>query len=120
MRNSVGDAIFEESIDRVHANILLNGYGLSEAMDEERERSVYPGLVRQMVRAGEESGKFSEMIRPIIEYYSETAKAMLKRMLDMLTPAMIILLGLVIGPVVIGVYKVIVMMQEASVNALMG
>lgn len=120
VRNSVGDAIFERSIDRIHRNILENGYGLSEAMDEEEEREVYPGLVRQMVRAGEESGKFSEMLRPIIDYYDEISKALLKSVLDMLPVITICMLGVVIGRIVIGVYKALIMMQEASVNALVG
>lgn len=58
VRNSVGDAIIEASVERVHDNILKNGYGISEAMSEEREIPVYPGLVRQMIRAGEESAGF--------------------------------------------------------------
>lgn len=116
VRNSIDDAIFEESIDRVSDNILQNGYGLAEAMNEEDEQKVYPGLVRQMVRAGEESGRFTEMLRPIIYYYDEQARAVLKRMLDLLTPSMIIILGAIILPIVLGVYQTITIMNDALVS----
>lgn len=116
VRNSVGDAIFEESIDRISENILQNGYGLAEAMNEEREQLVYPGLVRQMVRAGEESGRFTEMLRPIIDYYDEQARAILKRMLDLLTPTMIVVLGSIVLPIALGVYQTITIMNDAMVS----
>ena len=120
VRNSVGDAILESSIERVHDNILKNGYGISEAMSEEKELSVYPGLVRQMIRAGEESGRFSEMLRPIMDYYDEQARALLKRMLDLLTPIMIVVLGSIVGPIVLGVYKTITLMNDAMVGGFGG
>ena len=120
VRNSVGEAVIEESLGRVRADILKNGTGLADSLDAESEREVYPGLVRQMVRAGETSGRFSEMIRPIMEYYNEQARALLKRMLDLLTPIMIVVLGSIVGPIVMGVYKTITLMNDAMVGGFGG
>ena len=94
--------------------ILTAGAGLGEAMSVPQEFSIYPGLVRQMVRAGDESGRLTEMLLPIVGYYSGQARATLKRMLDLLTPVMVILLGGVIGPVLVGLYKTLVLLQDVS------
>jgi len=114
IRGSVSDALIEDSLWRMRERILTAGASLSESMAEKEETTVYPGLVRQMVRAGEESGRLTEMLLPIISFYGEQAKATLKRTLDMLTPLMIIMLGAVIGPVLVGVYKTLILLQEVS------
>jgi MSHA biogenesis protein MshG len=69
-----------------------------------------------MIRAGEESGKLAEMLHPIVDYYENQAKALLKRTMDMMTPTMIVLLGAMIGPVVIGVFQTLIMMQKAMAS----
>ena len=114
IRGTVDDAIIEDSLSRIHEQIVARGSSLSAAISQPREVEVYPGLVRQMIRAGEESGKLAEMLRPIVDFYENQAKALLKRTMDMMTPAMIILLGAMIGPVVVGLYKTLILLQEAA------
>ncbi|MDD5707270.1 MAG: type II secretion system F family protein [Kiritimatiellae bacterium] len=111
VEESVNDAVFEEALKRVRNSIVTAGTSLAAGMEQER---CMPGLLIQMIRSGEISGRLAEMLSPIAIYYRESAKAMLKRALDMITPGMIILLGSVIGPVVIGVYKTIFILQMAS------
>lgn len=55
-----------------------------------------------------------------MEYYDEQAKALLKRMLDLLTPIMIVVLGSIVGPIVLGVYKTITLMNDAMVGGFGG
>lgn len=105
IHGSVNDALIEDSLVRMRSRILTEGAGLGGALSAPEETDVFPGLVRQMVRAGEEAGRLTQMLLPIMAFYSDQAKATLKRALDMITPVMIILLGSVIGPVVMGVYS---------------
>ncbi len=111
VRNSVGDALISESLERVRTRIVTKGQGLGEALSDPQEIPVYPGLVRQMVRAGEESGRLTQMLLPIVDFYNGQAKATLQRLLDSLTPLMIILLGSVIGPIIAGVYQTMYALQ---------
>ena len=69
-----------------------------------------------MIRAGEEAGKLAEMLHPIVDFYENQAKALLKRTMDMMTPVMIILLGAMIGPVIIGVYKTLIILSKAAAS----
>ncbi len=120
IRGTVNDVLIEDSLWRMRERILTGGASLSESMAARTEETVYPGLVRQMIRAGEESGRLTEMLLPIVAFYGEQAKATLKRTLDMLTPVMIILLGAVIGPVLVGVYKTLIILQEVSAFGVKG
>lgn len=116
IQGTVDDAIIEDSLGRIHEQIVTRGSSLSAAISQSREAEVYPGLVRQMIRAGEESGKLAEMVRPIVDFYENQAKALLRRTMDMMTPAMIILLGAMIGPVIIGVYKTLIILSKAAAS----
>ena len=116
IQGTVDDAIIEDSLGRIHEQIVTRGSSLSTSVSSSQESEVYPGLVRQMIRAGEESGKLAEMLRPIVDFYESQAKALLKRTMDMMTPAMIIMLGAMIGPVVIGVYKTLIILSKAAAS----
>ena len=116
IKGTVDDAIIEDSLGRIHEQIVTKGSSLSAAITQPREAEVYPGLVRQMIRAGEEAGKLAEMLRPIVDFYEDQAKALLRRTMDMMTPAMIILLGAMIGPVIIGVYKTLIILSKSAAS----
>ena len=116
IQGTVDDALIEDSLGRIREQIVTRGSSLSAAITQPRESEVYPGLVRQMIRAGEESGKLAEMLRPIVDFYEGQAKALLRRTMDMMTPLMIILLGAMIGPVIVGVYKTLIILSKAAAS----
>ena len=116
IQGTVDDAIIEDSLGRIHDQIVTRGASLSAAISQSSEAEIYPGLVRQMIKAGEESGKLAEMLHPIVDFYENQAKALLKRTMDMMTPVMIILLGAMIGPVVIGVYKTLIILSKSAAS----
>ncbi|MGN0854793.1 MAG: type II secretion system F family protein [Kiritimatiellia bacterium] len=116
IQGTVGDAIVADSLGRIREQIVTRGASLSSAISGKSESEIYPGLVRQMIRAGEESGKLAEMVRPIVDFYENQAKALLRRTMDMMTPVMIILLGAMIGPVIIGVYKTLILLSKAAAS----
>jgi type II secretory pathway component PulF len=113
IRRTTSDPLIEDAITRVRERIIAHGRSLSQAMEPE---TVFPGLVRQMVTAAEAGGHLAEMLRPIAEYYGLQARASLKRMIDFMTPGMIILLGVAIGPVISGVYTTLWMIPKLMGN----
>ena len=116
IQGTVDDAIIEDSLGRIHEQIVTRGSSLSAAISQPQEATVYPGLVRQMIRAGEESGKLAEMLRPILDFYENQAKALLKRTMDMMTPTIIVLLGALIGPIVVGLYHTLIILAKGVEN----
>ena len=116
IQGTVDDAIIADSLGRIHDQIVRHGVNLADAISSPREADLYPGLVRQMIRAGVQSGKLAEMLRPIVDFYEGQAKALLKRAIDMMTPATIILLGGALIPVIIGFYKMMTLIQQAMAS----
>lgn len=109
IRKTTSDPLIEDAVERVRERILAKGLSLSASLEPEK---VFPGLVRQMVTAAEAGGHLAEMLKPIADYYDVLARATLRRMIDLMTPGIIILLGSVIGPVIMGVYKTLLIMQK--------
>ena len=112
---AVGDAVLETRVERLRASILRSGSGLAAAMAPGGD-DIFPGLVRQMIRAGEESGHIPEMVRPVTAFYRAQLHAAIRKALDLITPTMIVALGAVVGPIIMGVYRTISMIIDAMVG----
>jgi type IV pilus assembly protein PilC len=59
--------------------------------------SLLPNSVVQMIRSGEESGKLSEVMSDVSEFYARELKAVIKTVTSMIEPIMIVLMGLMVG-----------------------
>ena len=86
------------------------GTSLSVAL---RETDLLPAAVVEVVRVGEESGRLGEMINESAEDLRETADRDLERMLTVFQPALIIVVGIMIGVSLYALFSAIV-----SVNAI--
>ncbi|MEE2719326.1 MAG: type II secretion system F family protein [Planctomycetota bacterium] len=64
----------------------------------ELDRStLLPASVNQMISAGEESGKLSEVLQEISEYYAGVLRNALKTLTSMIEPLLIVVMGSVVG-----------------------
>ncbi|MHB8880351.1 MAG: type II secretion system F family protein [Thermodesulfovibrionales bacterium] len=77
---------------------VSKGKGLSAPL---RESGVFPGIVAQMVTVGEETGRLEETFLLIAERFEAETKSLIKRFISLFEPALILLLGLVVGFIVI-------------------
>lgn len=59
--------------------------------------SLLPRSVNQMISAGEESGKLSEVLQEISEYYAGVLRNALKTLTSMIEPLLIVVMGSVVG-----------------------
>ncbi len=65
---------------------------------EELDRStLLPRSVNQMISAGEESGKLSEVLQEIATYYATVLRDAIKTLTSMIEPLLIIVMGSVVG-----------------------
>ena len=62
-----------------------------------QKSSLLPRAVVQMISAGEESGKLGEVLDEVSDFYSRELKAVLKTVTSLIEPAMILVMGGVIG-----------------------
>lgn len=64
---------------------------------------IFPQMVTQMVRIGEESGDLEKMLDKLSEYYDEEVQEATKKVMALLEPMIILVLCVVVGTVAIGV-----------------
>lgn len=84
-----------------HAQISLRqGRGLATSLGED---NIFTPLVVQMVAVGEETGELDNMLDKIADFYESEVDHMVSRLNSLLEPAMIGVLGVIIGAIVLAV-----------------
>ncbi|MGE5560706.1 MAG: type II secretion system F family protein [Chloroflexota bacterium] len=68
-----------------------------------RESGLFPPMVAEMVATGEEAGAIDSMLTKVADYYDAEVDATLSRLTGMIEPALIVLLGVIVGAVVLSV-----------------
>lgn len=65
---------------------------------------IFPPMVSQMVAVGEESGTLAEMLESVAEFYEAEAKSETEQLTSIIEPALIVVLGVLIGGMVVALY----------------
>jgi type IV pilus assembly protein PilC len=97
---TAGNAVIEKALGQVR-RALEQGKNLADPL---KETNVFPGMVTQMIGVGEQTGAMDAMLQKIADFYEEEVDAAVKDLLAALEPAMIVVLGVVVGGIVISMY----------------
>lgn len=73
-------------------------------------------MLSSMIYIGEESGSLGELLNSTADYFDNEADSAIQRMVSMIEPAMIIVLGIVIGFIVLSIIQPIFSMYGAIGN----
>jgi type IV pilus assembly protein PilC len=95
----VGNLILRDAIDELRQE-ALQGRGLSRPIAKNK---LFPKLLSQMVRVGEETGTLDTHLMTLAEFYEEEVDRTMDRLTGMLEPALIIMVGIIVGFVAISV-----------------
>jgi len=87
------------------------GRRLSEELDG---ASVFPRLGSHLVRVGEESGQLESMLLKTADIYDEETRRSVKRAVAILTPAVTIILGLLIAGIIASILVAILSLNEIA------
>ncbi len=87
---------WQETSDRVES-----GFQLSEAMNLAANSDLISPTIIQMIKAGEKSGNIGEVCDKISDFYDKKLKSTIKNVTSMIEPAMIIIMGCIIGTIAI-------------------
>ena len=93
----VGNRLLSRAIAQVQ-NRVREGKGMVRPLTES---GVFPDLALQMIAVGEETGRLEGMLVTVADHYDEEVRRATKRLTSLLEPALILVMGLVIGVVVI-------------------
>ncbi|MGD2205187.1 MAG: type II secretion system F family protein [Anaerolineae bacterium] len=90
---TIDNVIVAEALDRARS-ALLSGQGLSGPLAAER---LFPSLLAQMVRVGEETGTLEENLETLVTFYEEEVDRNVQILTSMAEPALTIFVGAIVG-----------------------
>ncbi|MBN1830327.1 MAG: type II secretion system inner membrane protein GspF [Deltaproteobacteria bacterium] len=108
VKDIVGNREIARSIDRVHDRVK-EGDRLSKPLAAVGH---FPPLAIQMITVGEETGKLDAMLARVADNYEKAVKNAIKRFISLLEPAVILVMGLVVGFIVVSMLLAIFSMNE--------
>jgi type IV pilus assembly protein PilC len=87
------NTVFEQKLQSAHER-MLEGEGLAGPM---ADTGLFPEAAIQMVRVGEDTGTLDQQLDNAAQYYSSELDYKLKRLTTLFEPAVIILMGVIVG-----------------------
>ena len=81
-----------------------------------RESKIFPPLVCQMVAVGESTGGLDTMLRKVAELYEEEVDDAVNNLMAMMEPAIMVVLGVILGGLVVAMYLPIFQMGSLVGN----
>jgi type IV pilus assembly protein PilC len=68
------------------------------------ENDVFPPMVSQMVKIGEETGELEKMLGKIADFYEDEVDAAVSALTSIVEPVMMLGVGVMVGIVIISMY----------------
>jgi type IV pilus assembly protein PilC len=96
---AVGNAEYRTGLASVRED-MLSGEGFAGPLER---TGLFPRIVIQMVRVGEETGSLDSNLEQAAEHYAEEVDYRLKRMIAVIEPALVIAVGVVVGFIAVSV-----------------
>ena len=107
-REVIGNAVVSQRLQELEEGVR-KGRGVSQPL---RESGVFPELVLQMVAVGEEAGRLEDTFINIAERFEAESRSMIKRLIGFIEPALILVMGIIVGFIVISMLLAIFSINE--------
>ncbi len=108
VKDIMGNKVISGAMENVYTRVK-EGDRLSKPL---RDTGIFPPLAIQMITVGEETGRLDRMLLRVAESYEKMVRNMVKRLISLLEPTMILLMGLVVGFVVVSMLMAVFSMNE--------
>ncbi len=109
-RGVLSNSFLSDIIDEAKSDIKA-GKGLTAPLSA---RSFFPGIAQHLLAVGEETGKLDAMLMKVAENMDTDIEQRIKRLISLVEPALILIMGCVIGAVVISMLSAIFSINEVS------
>ncbi len=94
--NVMGNVYFKEALLNARDEIMI-GQPLSRPLEEAK---IFPPMVYNMVKIGEETGKTEDMLEKLADYYEEEVESAVQTMMAAMEPLIIVVLAVVVGTII--------------------
>lgn len=99
-RDTISNEVVQNAVDMVHESVK-EGDTIAAPLDKSK---VFPPMVVNMIDVGEETGSLDAMLMKVADIYDNEVEVAVEAMLSLLEPAIIIVLGGIIGFIVVSLY----------------
>ncbi len=110
-REVVGNEVVSDKL-RVLEEGVSKGRGVAAPL---KESGVFPPIVSEMIAVGEEAGRLEDTFLTIADRFESESTATIKRAASLLEPAMILLMGLIVGFIVISMLVAVFSINEIPI-----
>jgi general secretion pathway protein F len=110
VKETLSNRVLSDAVGHVSEN-LKAGQSLADPLMEEGE---FPQLAVHMIRVGEETGQLQEMLLKVADTYDGEVQATVKRMLALLEPALILVLGVIIAGIIMSILVAILSINDLA------
>lgn len=97
---TAGNSIISDAILESRA-LVQEGVLLSTALTRQK---VLPDMALSMLSIGEETGEMDQMLSKVADFYEDEVSASVKALTSMLEPAMIVVVGGIVGSILLAMY----------------
>jgi type IV pilus assembly protein PilC len=97
---TAGNWVVEQSLNRVR-ELVHQGAPIGEPLAAD---PVFPPMVAQMVKIGEETGELEKMLAKIADFYEDEVDASIQSLTSIIEPVLMIGVGAMVGTIVISMY----------------
>lgn len=109
IRESLNNSIAEKAVQKAKEGII-RGETLADNLEESR---YFDPILIQMLSIGEQTGQLENISNQMSEFYEHEADIYLNRMVSMIEPIMIVLVGVMVVFLVIGVFLPMLSIYDA-------
>jgi type IV pilus assembly protein PilC len=95
-----GNYVVEQALVDVR-NRVRDGSSIAQPLID---NAVFPPMVSQMVRIGEETGELEKMLSKIADFYEDEVDASIQSLTSIIEPLMMIAVGAMVGVILISMY----------------
>ncbi|MDM7994306.1 MAG: type II secretion system F family protein [Acidobacteriota bacterium] len=103
VREILGNQSLAAAIEPIR-NGIKKGEGIAQPM---KQSGVFPPLAMHLIEVGEESGKLDSMLLQVGDVYDVEVRNNIKNLIAFFEPALILLMGIVIGTIVVSMLMAI-------------
>jgi type IV pilus assembly protein PilC len=95
-----GNWVVEQSLARIRTRVH-EGVPISQPLQED---PVFPPMVGQMVKIGEETGELDGMLGKVADFYEDEVDTSIQSLTSIIEPLLMICVGAMVGTIVISMY----------------
>jgi type IV pilus assembly protein PilC len=97
---AAGNVVVQRALEEVRTEVQT-GSPIAQPLIE---NTLFPPMISQMVKVGEETGELDAMLAKIADFYEEEAETSIANLTSVIEPLMIIMVGAIVGIIILSMY----------------